>query len=270
MQKSERIGWVPVERIKPNRWNPNEMNLENFHILVEDMKENGTGTVDPVLLRPLNRGYELVDGENRWRAARKLGWKSMRAVIRKMSDDDAKAVCYRKNRERGTLNAFREARLFQGEAKSGLSYRVLGQKYGVSDNYVSDTLKLLRIGREVIELVGASPNATAITRSHWEIIADLEDLRRQKSVAKAILEKGLSTRDVYKLIKTEKQPQSTRQTPSLCEFETFIASFLERVKSLQDVCSESNNTCSRCKVYSHSKSLREHMEKVSSQLIDMR
>jgi len=107
------VSFVPLSRIKLNEYNPNSMDASTFRGLLTDMKEGGSEAVDPVLLRPLEEGYEVVDGEHRVRAARRLGWTEIRARVQDLSLEEAMLVNFRKNVERGRLDPVKEGRLYR-------------------------------------------------------------------------------------------------------------------------------------------------------------
>jgi len=87
---------VPIDKVEPNKWNPNKMSEENFNDLVENIKR--VGWIDDIFVRPLEDGkYEIIGGEHRWRAAKVLGYKEVPCVIRAMTDKEAVAQTGRMN-----------------------------------------------------------------------------------------------------------------------------------------------------------------------------
>jgi ParB/RepB/Spo0J family partition protein len=185
---------IPVRDVTPNRFNPNVMPRETYRVMLEDMRSDGLEAINPIEVRPVEGKppYEIIDGESRWKAARELGWKSIRAEAKPMSLEDAKAECYRKNKERGTINPFKEAELFKSEVDAGLSQRKIAKKYGVSRRYVQDSLNLLtRIAPDIRKkaetlLVDPRGSTDCITKSHLESIASLNDEAQQHRLFEAM------------------------------------------------------------------------------------
>lgn len=177
-----------VGLIDPNSWNPNVMQDEEYQALKRDMQLHGPQGIDPILVspwacffpgEPVNERFVIVDGEHRWRVAKEVGWKEILCEVREITEDDAKGICYRRNRERGTIDPFKEATLFQSEVERKRSQKQIAEKYLVDPSTVSHRLSLLRIPPKIIETVRKLPRGT-ITPSHLEPIAslDLEDQRK--------------------------------------------------------------------------------------------
>jgi len=177
-----------IDKIDANSWNPNVMGEEEFLALKQDMHVHGVNGVDPILVSPfhcfflekaVSDRFVIVDGEHRWRVAKELGWKEVLCEVREISEDDAKALCYRRNRERGTIDPMKEALLFKTEIPKLTQAKIAG-KYGVDQSTVSHRLSLLKLAPEVTEALENLPRGI-ITPSHLEPIATL-DPRDQEQV----------------------------------------------------------------------------------------
>lgn len=198
---------IPVEEIEPNKFNPNVMSDVEYQTLKEDMQTHGVQGVDPILVShkgvyelpvPIDKlpggawdkaftvkGYIIVDGEHRWRIAKELGWKEIRARSESIREEDAKTICYRRNRERGTIDPMKEAALFKSELDK-MSQKAVAGKYGVDQSTVSHRLSLLKVDPQVLKSVHELPRGI-VTISHLEPLATL-DVEDQKQVAKDILD----------------------------------------------------------------------------------
>jgi ParB/RepB/Spo0J family partition protein len=198
---------IDIEKILPNKWNPNVMQKEEYEALKQDMHLHGVNGVDPILVSlkgvyelpvPIPdlpagawdkafkvKGYVIVDGEHRWRAAKELGWKQIRATSENIREEDAKALCYRRNRERGTIDPFKEAALFKTEIDVGLTQAKIAGKYGIEQGTVSHRLSLLKLEPEIIEKVESMPRGI-ITPSHLEPLATLHPDDR-KDLARSLI-----------------------------------------------------------------------------------
>jgi ParB family chromosome partitioning protein len=200
--QQDTIEFIPLDRIQPNSWNPNELLGEQREALKADMRAGGALAIDPILIRPIGREertvqplYEIVDGESRWEIAGELKWRSIRSIVREMTEDQAKILCYRKNRERGTINPLKEAKLFSDEMAKGLSQEKIADKYGVVQQQVSERLHLLLLPTPVQELV----TTRVVKPSHAEVIAKISDPEKQVEVAKRAAEEELSVRETEDL-----------------------------------------------------------------------
>jgi len=95
---------APIERIKPNPWNVNILTEEEFKRLKRLMEISGLERTPPVIVRERNGYYEIVDGEQRWKAAQELGWRELPIMIIKASDLEAKKYTLSLNYLKGRVN----------------------------------------------------------------------------------------------------------------------------------------------------------------------
>ena len=207
------ISWIDVSQIVPNSYNPNTMLKDTYEALLEDARQHGAEALDPILVRPLDfvegkQQYEIVDGENRWKAAGVLGWIRLRAIIKNVTLDEAKAINYRKNRERGTLDPFKEAQLFKSELDLEMTQEQIGSKYGISQDQVSKRLSLLNITEETKAITTrVVMEKTEVTPSHLEIIASVREPEKQKEIAEKVISQGLSVRETEAEVKRLLAPE---------------------------------------------------------------
>jgi len=204
----DRIVILPLHKIQPNDYNPNEMPRETYEVLKRDMKTHGLYSINPILVRPLEgKNYEIIDGESRWRAANELGWIKIRCIIKNVSLEEAKRINYTKNRERGSLNPFKEAKLFSDDLRTK-SYRELSNLYGVTTWYIQNRVKLLNLHREVKELY--TRVYPLITPSHLELLTSLPQ-NLQTDLAQNITQERLSVRNLESIIKEHKLSETLKE-----------------------------------------------------------
>jgi ParB/RepB/Spo0J family partition protein len=173
---------VSLDGLQPNKWNPNVMDPVEYEALKKDMHIHGVGGIDPLLVSPQwffygnkesFKHYVIVDGEHRWKAAKELTWKQIRCEVQQITQADAKALCYRRNRERGTIDPIKEAHLFKSEVDDAhMTQAEIAGKYGLNQATVSQRLSLLKLPTEIIEKVQSIPRGI-IQTSHLEPIATL-------------------------------------------------------------------------------------------------
>lgn len=194
------IQLIDVDEIRTNGWNPNVMSDIEYQALKQDMHVHGVNGVDPILVSLKGvyqlegeisgaawtkafkvKGYVIVDGEHRWKVAKELGWKQILCTTGAIKEEDAKALCYRRNRERGTIDPFKEALLFKSDLDKLTQAKIAG-KYGVNQATVSQRLSLLKLDSELVEKLKDIPRGI-ISVSHLEPIATL-DPKDQKAAFK--------------------------------------------------------------------------------------
>jgi len=241
--------FLQVDLIVPNKYNPNIMADEIFQSLLEDARLHGAEALDPILVRPLDvlegkQHYEIIDGESRWKVAKKLGWVRLLAIIKKVNLDDAKAINYRKNRERGTLDPFKEAELFKGELDAGLTQEQIATKYGVQRTYVTEHLPIaIDITEETKSIVERS---TMLSPSIVVELAKIKEPERQKELAEKVVSEGLSVRETEaeakRLVEPPKEEKS-EEKPKKCPIEMF---FTEEVLEKMIVKRDDQMNCEKC------------------------
>jgi ParB-like chromosome segregation protein Spo0J len=190
------------------------------------MRDRGLDAINPIEIRPVEGKppYEVVDGEYRWKAAKKLRWKTIRCDVRPMSLDEAKAECYRKSKERGTIDPFKEAELFKSEIDSGLTQRKVADKYGVSQGYVFESLRLMtdlhpsiiRNARTLTTRV-VKNGSPIITRTHLEQLASIEDKVQQRHLFETMVGAARAGRPVPTTRQLEIERKKLEHSPEPSE-----------------------------------------------------
>jgi len=174
-----RIEFLPLKQLVESSWNPNEMDDETFAALIQDMRQGGLYTINPIQVFPIaptesgEHRYQIADGHHRFRAAKRIPVDRIRAeVLFETTEAEAKVINYRKNHEHGKLNPLKEAELFFGDwekGKGSLTQEEIAKKYLVSQAHVSERLGLLGMPASVKEAVKTgelpSTHAEAIYRS---------------------------------------------------------------------------------------------------------
>jgi ParB family chromosome partitioning protein len=202
---------VALAQIRESPWNPNEMDAETFKGLITDLQENGQYAINPIDLFAVSHdeegvvSYQIADGHSRFKAALGLGWKEIRANVYDMDEDKAQVHNYRKNRERGTINPTKEAKLFQEDAEKGLTQQEIATKYGVDQSYVSR-----RIASLPVYATGIKPSAAEA------IIDKVKDPEIRETVARVAVKRRLSpeqTGEVAKRIREDikRKPNGNRK-----------------------------------------------------------
>ena len=131
--------FVPLEKCKPNQWNPNRMNKKEFDALKLSIKENGQ--TKPIQVRPIKDGYEILGGYHTWLAMKELGFLEIEINIRKLNDDDAKIFSLQDNIS-GQDDIMRLGKLVYELTEKGYSIKKIAQVYGEAEDALKDALKV--------------------------------------------------------------------------------------------------------------------------------
>lgn len=178
------------------------------------------GVLQPLLVRPLPNGsYQLIAGERRYRASRMAGLTEVPVVIKSLSDEEAAVISLIENLQRENLNPVEEANGFNDLIKQfGLTQEEAAKKVGKSRPAVANALRLLKLPKEVLEMI----KANQLSAGHAKALAGLEDKTKIIAAAKLIVEKGLSVREAEKLVKNltaEKKEKTASKSKRISYFD---------------------------------------------------
>jgi ParB/RepB/Spo0J family partition protein len=179
------IVWVPVEKCRPNNFNPNVMSPEKFEALCDFLRTHSAEELDPIWVRRDGAdGFEIVDGEHRWKAAKAVGWKHLRAFILDVGEDDAKAFNVRKNRERGRIDAIKFGKILYEEHQAGATLEELAKKYGYSyHGKISDFIQIYRYREQILEKLNIDPAGSKIVTYHkaLKVLRELKQKEKEQN-----------------------------------------------------------------------------------------
>jgi ParB family chromosome partitioning protein len=198
----EEIVAVPIEEIRPSPYQPRQRIDEGkIEELAASIAEHGL--LHPVVVRMREGGYELVVGERRWRACRRLGWRSIPAVVKALSEQAAAELALIENLQRKDLDFFEEAEGYQRLiTEFDLTQEELAKRIGCSQSAIANKLRLLRLHPEVREAI---ISREMITERHARALLRLGSPEEQLEMIERIAKEGLSVKKVEQLIAAREQ-----------------------------------------------------------------
>lgn len=189
---------LPVGRVQPNRYQPRHVfDKAALTELAESMRAQGL--LQPITVREARNGtYELIAGERRWRAAQQLEWAKIPAVVRDVDDRTLLTLALVENLQRDALSPIDEARGYQRLIEEfGASQGTVAELVSRHRTTVTNALRLLKLPPSVQELV----HAGRLTTGHARALLSLADGARIEQVAKHVVERELSVREVEELVR---------------------------------------------------------------------
>lgn len=221
---------LKIMDIEPNRDQPRKIFDEDaLAELADSIAKHGV--IQPLLVRPMpDGGYQLVAGERRWRASRMAGLTEVPVVIKELSDDEAMALALIENLQREDLNAIEEAQGIKALMDTlSLTQDEAAERVGKSRPAVANALRLLKLPDSVIALVSDGK----LSPGHARALLGFKDEQDIIETADLIIEKGLTVRDVEKLVKKRnKEPKAekpaARRASYYDEVELALTDFLGR------------------------------------------
>ncbi len=203
---------VPLESISPNPFQPRrEFAPEALADLEASIREHGI--LQPVVLRPVEDGFQLVAGERRWRASRSAGLEEVPAVVREVSDEDMLALALVENIQRENLNPIETAKAYRDMmARASLTQEEVAQLVGKGRATVANTVRLLDLPDDLQDLVSRG----TLSAGHARSLLSTEDEAAMRALAARILEEGLPVREAERLAKVigEEEEDEVRQRPA--------------------------------------------------------
>lgn len=209
---------VELKRIRPNRLNPRlDINIERLNELAESIKQ--IGVLEPLILRPVDGGYEVVVGERRYRAAQQVGLERVPAIIRDYTDEQVIELNLIENVQREELTAVEKGncckQLIEKYPTKYKSRQEIGTRIGISPETISTWLKLTEAPEELQRLIAPAEKA-GVSREIGKIdystaaaiTRQITGSERQVEVAKEIAQKPIFGREAREVVKkVAKEPK---------------------------------------------------------------
>ena len=192
---------VNIGDIRSNPYQPRKtFDIESLNELAKSIKEYGV--VQPIIVKKSIKGYELVAGERRTKAAKIAGLKKIPAIIKDFDDQEMMEIALVENIQREDLNPIDEATSISNIIKlRGYTQEEFANKFGKSRSYVTNILGLLKLPDEVKKLV----EKRSLSMSHARVISKIEDEDKAIDLAKKVITDSLSVHELEKLSQEEKQ-----------------------------------------------------------------
>jgi|TARA_B100001146_G_scaffold220284_1_gene228768 ParB family chromosome partitioning protein len=189
---------INLSDIKPNPDQPRrDFNNNSLDELSKSIKEKGV--ITPITIRESNKGYEIIAGERRWRAAKKAKLKSIPAYILNIGDEaEMMEVALIENIQREDLNPIEEAEGYAVlNSKYSLSHDGIAKTIGKKRTTISNALRLLKLPPEIRKSIRSGE----ITAGHGRAILQKKSISAMKNLWKKIVNESLSVRSAESLVK---------------------------------------------------------------------
>ena len=185
---------IPIAEIRSNPFQPRKsFKLEELSELKESLRVNGL--LQPVTVRqtPEGKGYELIAGERRLRAAAALGWERIPAVVKDFSDQEILTLALVENLQRADLNPIEEAEGYHQLIRDfGYTQVTVATMVGKDRSTIANVLRILQLPAPVRELIETGH----LTAGQARPLLGLPDEERITTFARLAVEKGWSAREV--------------------------------------------------------------------------
>lgn len=209
---SEMIQEIPIEDIVPNRYQPRTIfDDEKIAELAQTIHTHGI--IQPIVVREYEQGkFEIIAGERRFRAMKKLGWEKAPVIVKNYNDRETASVALIENLQREELTALEEAVAYEKLIElHNLTQEALAQRLGIGQSTVANKLRLLKLPQEVQEAI-LQKN---ITERHARSLIPLKSPELQVQLLGEIIEKQLNVKQteerVVKMLSKSEEPRKPRR-----------------------------------------------------------
>lgn len=218
----DKVVEVSLQQLRPNPYQPRKnFDEQSIQELAESIKQHGV--IQPIIVRSVLKGYEIIAGERRFRASQLLGQATIPAVVRNFSDQQVMEIALIENLQRENLNAIELALAYQALMDQfALTQEELSVKVGKSRSHIANFLRLLQLPEEVKEYVSRG----TLSMGHARAIVGVKDPVKVKQLAKSAISQEWSVRQLEEAIqqlnkkgKTADKAKTARKDPYLDELE---------------------------------------------------
>jgi ParB family chromosome partitioning protein len=200
---------LPMVSVKPNPYQPRTtMDETQLDELVASIQ--ASGLLQPVVVRPKGNGYELIAGERRWRAAGRLGWAKIPAVIKDVDDQTLLTLALVENLQRDNLSPIDEAAGYQRlGSEFNLPQNEIARMVGRNRATVANLLRLLQLPAEVQAMV----HDRQLSEGHARALLSLAEPAAMVALARQAVSEGWSVREMESRVRGDLPSSSTEAAP---------------------------------------------------------
>jgi len=194
---------IAIDQIVPNPAQPRvRMDEKAIDELAASISEKGL--LQPIILKRKDKGYEIIAGERRYRAAILAGLREIPAMVRDVDDREGLEIALMENLQREDLNPLEIAAVYERFVEEfAYTHEELGKKMGVDRSSVTNCLRLLKLPQWIRELMADG----RLTQGHGRVILSLKTEREQKRFVEKVLREGTSVRELERQARNKTAPK---------------------------------------------------------------
>ncbi|EAF5665962.1 ParB/RepB/Spo0J family partition protein [Listeria innocua] len=192
----ETVQNIAIKEIKPNPYQPRKIfDTKAINELRDSIKIHGV--LQPIILRNTDKGYEIVVGERRYRAAKEAKLKEIPAVVRDLTEEEMMELSVIENLQREDLSPLEEAESYQFLMKKlGLTQAKLAERVGKSRPYIANFVRLLTLPEEVQVMLRDG----SLSAGHGRVLLGLKLKKNIIPTAKKAATQGLTVRQLEDVV----------------------------------------------------------------------
>jgi len=196
VREEEKIQEIALTELRPNPYQPRKnFQKEAIQELAASIKEHGI--LQPLIVRKSIKGYEIVAGERRYRAAKEACLEKVPAVVRELNEQQMMEFALLENLQREDLNPMEEALAYQMLMDElNVTQEQLAKRLGKSRPYIANYVRLLTLPLFVQEMIANG----SLSMAHGRTLLTIKDEEQLKSLLKRIEKEGLNVRQLEQIV----------------------------------------------------------------------
>lgn len=224
----ESVEEIKLKDLRPNPYQPRKTFDDDA---LSDLKESiqQHGVLQPIIVRKSIKGYDIVAGERRFRAAQQAGLTTIPAIVREFSETLMREIALLENLQREDLSPLEEAEAYASLLDHlSVTQEELAKRLGKSRPHIANHLRLLTLPDAVQKLIADG----ALSMGHGRTLLSLKNKKKLAPLVKKIVDEGLNVRQVEKLVQqlNENVPRETKKKEApkdriLKERESFLQNY---------------------------------------------
>ncbi|WP_070120006.1 ParB/RepB/Spo0J family partition protein [Bacillus marinisedimentorum] len=222
----QKVAEVDIKELRPNPYQPRKtFEKESIDELKESIKEHGI--LQPLIVRKSIKGYEIVVGERRFRAARDAGLQTVPVVVRELSEQQMMELALLENLQREDLTPIEEAEAYQLlMEKLKITQEQLAKRLGKSRPHIANHIRLLALPEPFRKMIAMGE----LSMGHGRALLGLKNKENLPPLAEKVINENLNVRQLEQLVtnlnenvsrETKKKPDSKKDV-FIKERETFL------------------------------------------------
>ncbi|MBP1994606.1 ParB/RepB/Spo0J family partition protein [Paenibacillus eucommiae] len=208
IDESDKVIQIPLAQLRANPYQPRKhFNEDSIKELADSIKEHGV--IQPILVRKVLKGFEIIAGERRFRASQLCGLATIPAVERSFTDEQVMEIALIENVQREDLNAMEIAVAYQSIIDQfSLTQEELSAKVGKSRSHIANFLRLLQLPEVIKQYVSRG----TLSMGHARAIVGVKDDKVKKELAENVISKQWSVRELEEEVKKlEENPAKEKE-----------------------------------------------------------
>lgn len=226
VDENDKVIQVSLQDIRTNPYQPRKtFSEDSIKELAASIREHGV--IQPIIVRKVLRGYEIIAGERRYRASLMANLDSIPAVVREFSDQQVMEIALIENIQREDLNAIEIAQAYQNLIDQfSYTQEELSAKVGKSRSHIANFMRLLQLPDEIKEHVSRG----TLSMGHARALVGVQDKKRQKELSELTIRHHWSVRELEETIQNDQDQQTKSNKTKDKKQNPFIAQIEEQLR----------------------------------------